>query len=43
MLIFIGYMCLMLCAPLEWQYAQLSSSASIAVMCFLIVRKMWDI
>ena len=28
MLISIGYMCLMLCAPLDWQYAELPSSAS---------------
>ena len=28
MLISIGLMCLMLCAPLDWQYAELPSSAS---------------
>ena len=27
-------MCLMLCAPLDWQYAELPSSASDAVLCF---------
>ena len=43
MLISIGYMCLMLCAPLDWQYAELPSSASDAVLCSVIVRKMWDI
>ena len=26
-------MCLMLCAPLDWQYAELPSSASDAVLC----------
>ena len=36
-------MCLMLCAPLDWQYADLPSSASDAVMCSVLVRKMWDI
>ena len=39
----IGYMCLMLCAPLDWQYAELPSSASDAVLCSVLVRKMWDI
>ena len=43
MLISIGYMCLMLCAPLDWQYAELPSSASDAVLCSVLVRKMWDI
>ena len=28
MLISIGYMCLMLCAPLDWKYAELPSSAT---------------
>ena len=42
MLISIGYMCLMLRAPLDWQYAYLTSSASGAVMCYVLVRKMWD-
>ena len=42
MLISIGYMCLMLCAPLDWQYAELPSSASDAVLCSVLVRKMWD-
>ena len=41
MLIFIGYMCLMLCAPIDWHYAELPSSASGAVMCSVLVRKMW--
>ena len=41
MLISIGYMCLMLCAPLDWQYAELPSSASDAVLCSVLVRKMW--
>ena len=36
-------MCLMLCAPLDWQYAELPSSASDAVLCSVLVRKMWDI
>ena len=39
MLISIGYMCLMLCAPLDWQYAELPSSASDAVLCSVLVRK----
>ena len=39
----IDYMCLMLCAPLDWQYAELPSSASDAVLCSVLVRKMWDI
>ena len=34
-------MCLMLCAPLDWQYAELPSSASDAVLCSGLVRKMW--
>ena len=34
-------MCLMLCAPLDWQYAELPSSASDAVLCSVFVRKMW--
>ena len=34
-------MCLMLCAPLDWQYAELLSSASDAVLCSVLVRKMW--
>ena len=33
----------MLCAPLDWQYAQLPSSASDAVLCSVLVRKMWVI
>ena len=33
----------MLCAPLGWQYAELPSSASGAVMCYVLVRKMRDI
>ena len=37
MLISIGYMCLMLCAPLDWQYAELPSSASDAVLCIQIL------
>ena len=36
-------MCLMLCAPLDWQYAELPSSANDAVLCSVLVRKMWDI
>ena len=32
----------MLCAPLDWQYAELPSSASNAVLCSVLVRKMWD-
>ena len=32
----------MLCAPLDWQYAELSSSASYAVLCTALVCKMWD-
>ena len=36
-------MCLMLCAPLDWQFAELPSSASDAVLCYVLVRKMWDI
>ena len=31
-------MCLMLCAPLDWQYAELPSSASDAVLCSVLVR-----
>ena len=37
MLISIGYMCLMLCAPLDWQYAELPSSANDAVLCSVLV------
>ena len=33
----------MLCAPLDWQYAELPSSASDAVLCSVLVRKMWVI
>ena len=40
MLISIG---LMLCAPLDWQYPELPSSASDAVLCSVLVRKMWVI
>ena len=43
MLISIGYMSLMLCAPLDWQYAQLPTSTSGTVMCSVLVRNMWDI
>ena len=44
MLISIGlYVYLMLCAPLDWQYAELSSSANGAVLCSVLDRKMWDI
>ena len=43
MLISIGLYVLMLCAPLDWQYAELPSSASDAVLCSVLVRKMWDI
>ena len=32
-------MCLMLCAPLDWQYAELPSSASDVVLCSVLVRK----
>ena len=32
----------MLCAPLDWQYAELPSAASDAVLCSVLVRKMWD-
>ena len=35
-------MCLMLCEPLDWQYSELPSSASDAVLCSVLVRKMWD-
>ena len=35
--------CSMLCAPLDWKYAELPSSASDAVLCSVLVRKMWDI
>ena len=35
-------MCLMLCAPLDWQYAEFPSSARDAVLCSLLVRMMWD-
>ena len=31
----------MLCVPLDWQYAELPSSASDAVLCSVLVRKMW--
>ena len=30
-------------APLDWQYAELPSSASDAVLCSVLVRKMWVI
>ena len=30
----------MLCASLDWQYAELPSSASDAVLCSVLVRKM---
>ena len=33
----------MLCAPLDWQYAALPSSASDAVLCTVLVCKMCDI
>ena len=33
-------MCLMLCAPLDWQYAEFPSSASDVVLCSVLVRKM---
>ena len=33
----------MLCAPLDWQYAEFASSASDAVLCSVLVGKMWDI
>ena len=32
----------MLCAPLDWKYAELPSSASDAVLCSVLVRKLWD-
>ena len=32
----------MLCAPLDWQYTELPSSASDAVLCSLLVLKMWE-
>ena len=32
----------MLCAPLDWQYAELPSSTSDAVLCSVLVRKMWS-
>ena len=32
-------MCLMLCAPLDWQYAELPSSAIDAVLCSVLVVK----
>ena len=35
-------MCLMLCAPLDWKYAEFPSSASDAVLCSVLVRKMWE-
>ena len=31
-------MCLMLCETLDWQYAELTSSASDAVLCSVLVR-----
>ena len=34
-------MCLMLCAPLDWQYAELPSCSD--VLCSVLVRKMLDI
>ena len=34
-------LCLMLCAPLDWQYAELPSSASDAVLWTVPVCKMW--
>ena len=34
---------LTLCAPLDWQDAELPSSVSDAVLCSVLVRKMWDI
>ena len=33
----------MLCAPLDWQYAEYRESASDAVLCSVLVRNMWDI
>ena len=33
----------MLCAPLYWQYEELPSSASDAVLCTALVCKMWVI
>ena len=36
-------MCLMLCSPLDWRYAEFPSSASDAVLSYVLVRKMWDI
>ena len=32
----------MLCAPIDGQYAELPSSASDAVLCSVLVRKMWN-
>ena len=32
-------MCLMLCASLDWQYSELPSSASDAVLCSVLIRK----
>ena len=32
----------MLCSPLDWQYAELPSSASDAVLCTVLVCKMWS-
>ena len=45
MLISIGLyiLYLMLCAPLDLQYAELPSSASDAVLWTVLVYKMWDI
>ena len=31
-------MCLMFCAPLDWQYAELPSSASDAVLCSVLAQ-----
>ena len=39
MLISIGYMCLMSCTLLDWQYTQMPSAARGAVMCSVLVRK----
>ena len=32
----------MLCAPLDWKYAEFPSSASDAVLCSVLVRRMWE-
>ena len=37
------FICLMLCASLDWQYAELPSSASDAVLYIVLVCKMWVI